>query len=106
MRLDQQAFVLVVFDLIGLVRPDVEDMRAALAGRGVRAELVVACTHTHSGPDTIGLGGPGPTVRGVGAAYMAALKQTIVAVAEEALTFCCPVQLRCATTTLPGYIAN
>jgi hypothetical protein len=106
LRLDEQAFVLVVCDLIGLVRPDVEDIRVALAARGVQAELVVACTHTHSGPDTIGLWGPGPTVSGVDAAYMAALKQTIVAVAEEALTFCCPVKLRCATTTLPGYIAN
>ena len=106
LRLDEQAFVLVVCDLIGLGRPDVEDIRAALAARGVQAELVVACTHTHSGPDTIGLWGPGPTVSGVDAVYMAALKQTIVAVAEEALTFCCPVKLRCATTTLPGYIAN
>lgn len=106
LRLDEQAFVLVVCDLIGLVRPDVEDIRAALAARGVQAELVVACTHTHSGPDTIGLWGPGSTVSGVEAVYLAALKQTIVAVAEEALTFCCPVQLRCATTTLPGYIAN
>ena len=106
LRLDEQAFVLVVCDLIGLGWPDVEDIRAALAARGVQAELVVACTHTHSGPDTIGLWGPGPAVSGVDAIYMAALKQTIVALAEEALTFCCPVQLRCATTTLPGYIAN
>jgi hypothetical protein len=106
LRLDEQAFVLVVCDLIGLGRPDVEDIRATLSAHGVQAELVVACTHTHSGPDTIGLWGPGPTVSGVDAVYMAALKQTIVAVAEEALTFCCPVKLRCATTTLPGYIAN
>jgi len=106
LRLDEQAFVLVVCDLIGLGRPDVEDIRAALAARGILAELVVACTHTHSGPDTIGLWGPGPAVSGVDATYMAALKQTVVALAEEALTFCCPVRLRCATTTLPGYIAN
>jgi hypothetical protein len=106
LRLDAQAFVLVVCDLIGLLRPDVEDIRAALAARGVQAELVVACTHTHSGPDTIGLWGPEPTVSGVDAVYMAALKQTIVAVAEEALTFCCPVQLRWATSRLPGFIAN
>jgi hypothetical protein len=106
LRLDEQAFVLVVCDLIGLGRPDVEDIRAALAARGVQTELVVACTHTHSGPDTIGLWGSEPTVSGVDTVYMAALKQTIVAVAEEALTFCCPVKLRSATTTLPGYIAN
>jgi hypothetical protein len=106
MRLDEQAFVLVVCDLLGLGRPDVDDIRAGLAARGVQAELVVACTHTHSGPDTIGLWGPVPDVGGVDAVYLAALKQTIIAVAEEALTFCCPVRLRCVTTTLPGFIAN
>jgi hypothetical protein len=106
LRLDEQAFVLAVCDLIGLGRPDVEDIRAALAGRGVAAELVVACTHTHSGPDTIGLWGPANTVSGVNTSYLAALKQAVVAVAEEALTFCCPVRLRCATARLPGYIGN
>ena len=106
LRLAEQALVLVVCDLIGLGRPDIEDIRAALVARGIQAELVVTCTHTHSGPDTIGLWGPGPDVSGLDAVYLAALKQTIIAVTEEALTFCCPVQLRCATTTLPGYIAN
>jgi hypothetical protein len=106
LRLDEQAFVLVVCDLIGLGRPDVDDIRAALAARGVQAELVVACTHTHSGPDTIGLWGPEPTVSGVDSVYLAGLKQKIVAVAEEALTFCCPVRLRSATTRLPGLIVN
>ena len=38
LRLDEQAFVLVVCDLIGLGRPDVDDMRAALAARGVQAK--------------------------------------------------------------------
>jgi hypothetical protein len=37
---------------------------------------------------------------------MAALKQAVVAVAEEALTFCCPVQMRWATARLPGFIGN
>jgi hypothetical protein len=106
LRLDEQAFVLVACDLIGLGRPDVEDIRSALAARGVQAELVVACTHTHSGPDTIGLWGPAPDSTGVDAVYLAALKQVVVAVAEEALTFCCPVKLRCTTTTLPDFIAN
>jgi hypothetical protein len=106
LRLGEQALVLVVCDLIGLGRPDVEDIRAALAGRGIQAELVVACTHTHSGPDTIGLWGPAPAVSGVNTTYLASLKQALVEVAEEALTFCCPVKLRCATTRLPGYIAN
>ena len=42
LRLDEQAFVLVVCDLIGLGRPDVEDVRAALAARGVADQFVGA----------------------------------------------------------------
>src|SRR5690349_21141204 len=102
LRLDERAFVLVACDLIGLGLPDVQDIRAMLAGRDVDAELVVACTHTHSGPDTIGLWGPDQATSGVHAPYMAAVKQAVVEAAVEALTFCCPVQMRCATGTLPG----
>src|SRR5262245_16061996 len=106
LRLDERAFVLVACDLIGLGLPDVQDIRAMLAARDVDAELVVACTHTHSGPDTIGLWGPDQAISGVSAPYLAAVKQAVVEAAVEALTFCCPVQMRCATSTLPGYIGN
>jgi hypothetical protein len=107
LRLEERAAVLVSCDLIGLGRPDVDEIRAALAGRGVPPEaLIVACTHTHSGPDTLGLWGPDAATSGVDPGYLAQVKQAIVELALEALTFTCPVQLRCAVTQLPGQIAN
>jgi hypothetical protein len=40
--------ILVVCDLFGLTRGDVEEIRAALTPRDITPEaLVVACTHTH-----------------------------------------------------------
>src|SRR6476661_4598945 len=59
LRLGERVAILVACDLIGLSAPDVEDMRPMLAARDIDPDaLVVACTHTHSGPDTIGLWGP------------------------------------------------
>lgn len=107
LRLDEQAVVLVVCDLIGLGLPDVQDIRSQLSGRGVDPNnVIVACTHTHSGPDTIGLWGPDHQTSGVDPAFLAMIKRTAAELALEALTFCCPVQIRFATTSLPGYIAN
>lgn len=106
-RLDERVAILVSCDLIGLDRGDVLDIRAALDARGVDSSgLIVACTHTHSGPDTLGLWGENRTVSGVDRLYLASVKQAIVEAAVEALTFCCPVRMRSVMTRLPGYIAN
>ncbi|KPL11339.1 hypothetical protein AMJ85_03800 [candidate division BRC1 bacterium SM23_51] len=49
---------IVVLDLIGLMNHDCDRLRQKLpAALGIDC-LVVACTHTHDGPDTIGLWGP------------------------------------------------
>ncbi len=107
LRLDERIAIIAACDLIGLDRGDVLEVRAALESRGIDPSgLVVACTHTHSGPDTLGLWGPDRSVSGVDPLYLASVKQAIVDAVVEALTFCCPARLRCAMTRLPGYIAN
>ncbi|HMP38818.1 MAG TPA: hypothetical protein PKA05_00415, partial [Roseiflexaceae bacterium] len=99
--------VLIACDIIGLDRSDVEEVRVMAAARGVDPQaLVVTCTHTHSGPDTIGLWGPDAMRSGVDPLYLAHVKRAIVEAAIEALAFGCPVMLRCATTRLPGFIKN
>ena len=56
LRLGDQVAILVACDLIGLERGDVEEIRAVLPARDIDPNgLVVAYTHTHSGPDTHGL---------------------------------------------------
>ncbi|MFQ3633450.1 hypothetical protein [Roseiflexus sp.] len=107
LRLDDRIAAIAVCDLIGLDRSDVLDVRAALDARGIDSSgVIVACTHTHSGPDTLGLWGPDQSVSGVDPLYLASVRQAIVDAVIEALTFCCPARLRCAMTRLPGYIAN
>jgi hypothetical protein len=107
LRFNERIAVIVACDLIGLDRSDVLDVRAALDSHGIDPSgLVIACTHTHSGPDTLGLWGPDQYVSGVDTLYLVAVKQAIIDAAMEALTFCCPARMRCAMTRLPGYIAN
>jgi hypothetical protein len=107
LRLDDHAVALVAVDLIGLSLPDVEEIRARLAASDIDPQgLIVACTHTHSAPDTLGLWGPEPGASGSNPGYMALVKQAVVDAAVEALTFCCPAQIRAATTRLPGYVQN
>jgi hypothetical protein len=108
LRLGERTAILVVCDLIGLHYDEIAEIRAALAPRGIPPDsLIVACTHTHSGPDTLGLWGPDQTSSGVDPAYMASIRRAIVEASLEALTFGCPVRMRAATARMPaGYIAN
>src|SRR3954452_2607706 len=65
LRCADQTLLWVVCDVIGLGWPVVQEIRAMLDAQVDRPfELVVACTHTHSGPDTIGLWGPSSSESG------------------------------------------
>ena len=59
-RDEETRLALVTIDNIGLTRPDIERLRvlasAALPGF-VGDNLVVSSTHTHAGPDVVGLWG-------------------------------------------------
>ncbi len=68
----EQALAIVALDLVGLFRDRVEGIRArvrrdpALA----RLEVIVASTHNHEGPDSLGLWGPNPVTCGADPAYL------------------------------------
>jgi hypothetical protein len=63
--------VLCAADLIGLFYEDVQAIRRKFSGRApAGAMLIVACTHVHEGPDTLGLWGPSVLETGVDARYL------------------------------------
>ena len=97
-------FVLAVCDLIGLVRPDTLAIRSEVAE--LEADVVVASTHTHSGPDTIGLWGPDPATRGVDEAWLAVTRGRVADAVRAAVEAMEPASVRIATTTVDGVIAN
>lgn len=62
----KQMIALVSVDLIGVMLPTVQEIRRQLDGF---AYVLVAATHNHEAPDTIGLWGPSPIKTGVDPAY-------------------------------------
>ncbi|MFC1889183.1 neutral/alkaline non-lysosomal ceramidase N-terminal domain-containing protein [Thermodesulfobacteriota bacterium] len=58
-RLDGKALILIVLDNVGTITNEVKEIQAGVAGALGLAEesIVVSATHTHHGPDTIGLWG-------------------------------------------------
>ena len=63
-KLSKSTLVLVALDLIGFFRPDVYEVIRVKVNRP-DVQIVIASTHTHHGPDTMGLWGPDQKTRGV-----------------------------------------
>lgn len=69
---------LVALDLVGLMRPHVERIRAEC--RGAADAVVVASTHNHEGPDAMGIWGRTPFESGLDPAW---IDRTILAIAAQ-----------------------
>jgi hypothetical protein len=80
-----QTLVVCSVDLIGLFYEDVLTIRRAFQQRVPAAFLVVASTHTHAGPDTLGLYGPKPLVTGIDGRYLDCVDGRIAATAADAV---------------------
>jgi hypothetical protein len=68
-------------DLIGLFLDDVERIRAKVSG----ADVVVASTHVHEGPDTMGLWGPGAGQSGIHEDYNSFVVDRVAEAANSAI---------------------
>jgi hypothetical protein len=102
MQAGQRVVVLCAADLIGLFYSDVQKIRALFRTQGPEgALLIVACTHVHEGPDTLGLWGPTAEQSGVDAAYLDWVEQKIAATAAAATRSMKPARLRLARDNHP-----
>lgn len=98
--------VLAVADLVGLPRSLVLGAREAAAARRPGLQAVLAATHVHSGPDTIGFWGPDDGTSGVDPVYLARVEEAFVEVIVEAVSAMVPVTLDLATVAVPGVARN
>ena len=80
---------LVAVDSIGVQYPLVQQVRAKLPEF---AYVLVASTHTHEGPDVIGIWGPTETESGVDPKYLDQLRDGIVAAVQKADQACVPAK--------------
>jgi len=107
---EQTTLVLVALDLIGFFRPDVlqviETLKVSETFRVLDPQIIIASTHTHHGPDTMGLWGPDQKTRGVGEVWMSATKQKIVDVIHASLSDLKPASVKWASVHVPGLVKN
>ncbi len=96
---------LVSVDLIGLFRPAVLQIR-----RQVKLvpgnRIHIAATHTHSGPDSMGMWGPDLLTSGVDKAWYAGMKDRLARLVDEAAEKLTPAQFRVGSIELTGVAKN
>jgi hypothetical protein len=90
---EETRIVFLSLDLIGLLRDFTEELGARLGPHGLTAnDLIVASTHVHSGPDTMGLWGPSFGESGYNEKYGEFLFDSSVDAIAEALEASVPAQ--------------
>lgn len=78
-REGNKTVALVGLDLLGFYINDTDKLRRAWANGDANKILFVHATHTHSGPDTVGLWGPMIGVSGINGKYQDRISRRIVA---------------------------
>jgi len=106
----EKTIVLVALDLIGFFRPDayevIERVKTSEVFKTSEVSIVIASTHTHHGPDTMGLWGPDQKTRGVDEKYLADIKIKIADVIHASLSTLKPATVKWASIHVPGLAKN
>ena len=94
--------VLCSVDAIGLFLDDVLKVRDLVKSKHPAAQVVVAATHVHEGPDTMGLWGSQLGVSGIDERYNERVVKMTAEAAIEALDSLQPARMRVAQTNPPS----
>ncbi len=98
--------VAIALDLLGLGRQHNQEIERRVNQEAPGTKLLIACTHTHHGPDTLGLWGPNDKTSGVDPAYLASLKEKIAETALVALDRMQPSLVKSAAVKVSGVAKN
>jgi hypothetical protein len=90
----------VALDLVGFFYSHVQTIREELKDLGF-SQIIVASTHTHGGPDSIGLWGPNPFTDGKDPRFIQYIQQQTIRALREADGKLQPANLRFAKTSVP-----
>ncbi len=98
---NKEYFISIVFDFIGILLNRVEMIKDKLEAKGYdRNRILVTATHTHEGPDTMGMWGPTDGETGIYKPYMDYIVDAAVTAVEEAVANLEPASLRLGQVNL------
>ena len=106
LKYDHTTLILAALDLIGFVSPDVLEVTRRIQAKVPGVQVVLASTHTHHGPDTMGLWGSDSSHSGVNQGYIASLKEKIITTMLSSLENMQAVSLKTASVHVPGVAKN
>lgn len=98
--------IVVALDLIGYARELCQVVEQRVRAKRPNGRLLIICTHTHHGPDTLGLWGPDEATSGVDPDYMDWLADQIEATALAALDNLQEARWRQTAVSVPELIKN
>lgn len=107
LRRGEMEVALVSVDVVGLMRPQVQAMQKELTGIDAR-HTVIASTHNHHSPDTMGMWGFPVLESGTDRAYMDQVKAGVVTAIEQARSHLRPAEIGSASIAFDphGFIKN
>jgi hypothetical protein len=97
---------LCALDLLGLVRADVLEIARQVNAEAPGTQVLIASTHTHHAPDTLGLWGPDDKTCGIDPAYLKAVKEKTAGVILASLENMQPARMKCTSLPVPGLAKN
>ncbi|MFW9877700.1 MAG: neutral/alkaline non-lysosomal ceramidase N-terminal domain-containing protein, partial [Candidatus Thorarchaeota archaeon] len=105
---DGKTIVFIALDLIGYMIDQVDLIRIELEDKyELDADnVIIACTHTHSGPDTLGLWNLPYPIPGVNWPYMFYVKDQIMECIDQAYQNMEMAYIRFASASVPGLMKN
>jgi hypothetical protein len=103
LRDGKQKIALASVDLVGFFRPHVVNIRKRLPGFEY---ILVSSTHTHEGPDTLGLWGPNPFTSGIDPDYLKKVEEQILRAIQKADASAVPVTARIGTARAPELLRD
>lgn len=101
-----QTLILAALDLIGLFRMHILEIQRKVQSFHPDAQMLIACTHTHHAPDTLGLWGPDFQTCGADPSYIAWLIETVTSTILTALQDLQPGGMLAASAQVPGVARN
>ena len=96
-----ETLVLITLDNIGLTRPDVRRIQQRIGRALPQSRIVVSSTHTHAGPDVVGIWGPALWRSGRDEHYIDALIERVSALAVSVHAHRQPARVRVASVQAP-----